>query len=241
MPEFSNYVESMTPADGTTGTILIPVSRNGDPESMTPAQVVAAGGGGGGGAVDSVNGQTGVVVLDAGDVGADPAGSAAAAQAASQPADSDLTAIAALSPANDDVLQRKAGAWTNRTIAQLLTDLAIPRVLVVACSDEVTPITAATNKIKFRMPYAMTLTAVRASLSTAQTSGSIFTVDINEGGTTILSTKLTIDNTETTSTTAATPPVISDSALADNAEISIDVDQVGDNTAKGLKVYLIGV
>lgn len=35
----------------------------------------------GGGAVDSVNGQTGVVVLDAGDVGADPAGSASTAQA----------------------------------------------------------------------------------------------------------------------------------------------------------------
>lgn len=34
--------------------------------------------GSGGGAVDSVNGQTGVVVLDAGDVGADPAGTAAA-------------------------------------------------------------------------------------------------------------------------------------------------------------------
>ena len=37
----------------------------------------SGGGGGGGGAVDSVNGQTGVVVLDAGDVGADPAGTAA--------------------------------------------------------------------------------------------------------------------------------------------------------------------
>ena len=34
-------------------------------------------GGGGGGAVDSVNGATGVVVLDAGDVGADPAGTTA--------------------------------------------------------------------------------------------------------------------------------------------------------------------
>jgi hypothetical protein len=37
------------------------------------------------GAVDSVNGQTGAVSLDAADVGADPAGSAAAAQAASDP------------------------------------------------------------------------------------------------------------------------------------------------------------
>jgi len=39
--------------------------------------------------------------------------------------DSDLTTIAGLSPTNDDVLQRKAGAWTNRTIAQLLTDLGL--------------------------------------------------------------------------------------------------------------------
>ena len=95
-------------------------------------------------------------------------------------------------------------------------------------------------KVTFRMPYAMTLTAVRASLSTAQASGSIFTVDINEGGTTILSTKLTIDNTEKTSTTAATAAVISDSALADDAEITIDIDQIGNGSAKGLKVTLIG-
>lgn len=45
-----------------------------------------------------------------------------------QPADSDLTAIAALAPANDDIIQRKAGAWTNRTTAQLLTDLNLGAV-----------------------------------------------------------------------------------------------------------------
>ena len=38
--------------------------------------------------------------------------------------DSDLAAIAALAPSNDDVVQRKAGVWTNRTLAQLITDLA---------------------------------------------------------------------------------------------------------------------
>jgi len=52
----------------------------------------------------------------------DAAGAAAAAQAASQPLDSDLTAIAGLTPSNDDVIQRKAGAWTNRSLAQLLSD-----------------------------------------------------------------------------------------------------------------------
>jgi hypothetical protein len=117
---------------------------------------------------------------------------------------------------------------------------ATPFELVVAASDEGTALTTGTAKITFRMPRAVTLTAVRASLTTAQASGSIFTVDINENGTSILSTKLTIDNTEKTSTTAATPPVISDTALADDAEITIDIDQIGNGTAKGLKVMLIG-
>jgi hypothetical protein len=40
-----------------------------------------------------------------------------------QPLDADLTAIAALSPTNDDIIQRKTGAWTNRTMAQLAADL----------------------------------------------------------------------------------------------------------------------
>lgn len=115
------------------------------------------------------------------------------------------------------------------------------KVIQIAVSDETTALTTGAPKVTFRMPYSMTLSAVRASLSTAQSSGSTFTVDINETGSgSILSTKLTIDNTEKTSTTAATPPVISDASLADDAEITIDIDQVGDGTAKGLKVTLIG-
>lgn len=114
------------------------------------------------------------------------------------------------------------------------------KTFIVACSDETTALTTGTAKITFRMPHAMTLTAVRASLTTAQASGSIFTVDINEAGTTILSTKITIDNTEKTSTTAATPPVISDANLADDAEITIDIDQIGTSGAAGLKVTFIG-
>ncbi len=121
-----------------------------------------------------------------------------------------------------------------------LSWISLPCEVQLACSDETTALTTGTAKITFRMPYAMTVTGVRASLTTAQTSGSIFTVDINEGGTTILSTKLTIDNTEKTSTTAATPAVISDTALADDSEITIDIDQIGDGTAKGLKVTIIG-
>lgn len=69
--------------------------------SIVDGSLVATGGGGGG-AVSAVFGRTGNVVAQSSDytaaqVGADPSGSAAAAQAASQPLDSDLTAIAALS------------------------------------------------------------------------------------------------------------------------------------------------
>ena len=112
--------------------------------------------------------------------------------------------------------------------------------LMAACSDETSAITAGTAKVTFRTPCSFTLTGVRASLTTAQASGSIFTVDINEGGTSVLSTKITIDNTEKTSTTAATAPVISDSAIANDAEITVDVDQIGNGTAAGLKIILIG-
>lgn len=42
-----------------------------------------------------------------------------------QPIDSDLTTISGLTPSNDDFLQRKAGAWANRTIAQVQSDLGI--------------------------------------------------------------------------------------------------------------------
>jgi hypothetical protein len=43
---------------------------------------------------------------------------------AKQLLDADLTAIAALSPTNDDIIQRKSGAWANRTVAQLRADLS---------------------------------------------------------------------------------------------------------------------
>ena len=111
-------------------------------------------------------------------------------------------------------------------------------IYVISCSDETTALTTGTGKVTFRMPSAGTLTAVKATLTTAPV-GSAFIVDINEAGTSVLSTKLSIDDGEKTSTTAATSAVISDSALADDAEITIDIDQVGSGTAgAGLKVYL---
>lgn len=129
---------------------------------------------------------------------------------------------------------REGGAWVD--FIQSTTES-----LLVAVSDETTDLTTGTAKLTFRMPYAFTITEVRASVTTAPT-GSALQVDINEGGVSILSTPITIDATEKTSTTAATPPVISDSSLADDAEITIDIDAIGSTVAgAGLKITLIGI
>ncbi|PHS02776.1 MAG: hypothetical protein COA78_20245 [Blastopirellula sp.] len=115
-----------------------------------------------------------------------------------------------------------------------------------AASDETTALTTGTGKVTFRIPYAFTVTGVYANVVTAPT-GAALVVDINEAGTTILSTKITIDVSEFSggSTgyqgTAATAAVISDAAIAANAAISVDVDTIGSTVAgAGLKVYLVG-
>lgn len=130
--------------------------------------------------------------------------------------------------------------WTTPLRVKQELNALMRDCIIIPVTSNSGAVSTGTGKVNFRMPFAMTVTAVRASLTTAQSTGSIMTIDINDSGTTILSTKLTIDNTEKTSTTAATAAVISDTTLADDAEITIDVDQIGDGTGAGLKVTLIG-
>lgn len=109
----------------------------------------------------------------------------------------------------------------------------------VAASDETTAITTGTAKVTFRMPYAFTLTNIRGSLNTVSSSGSPI-IDVNEAGTTLMTTnKVLIDVSEKTSVTAVTAVTLTDTSLADDAEMSIDVDTAGTG-AKGLKICLIG-
>lgn len=109
-----------------------------------------------------------------------------------------------------------------------------------ACSDETTPLAVANKVLSFHMPFAFEISEVRAGLTTAQATGSIFTIDIKYNGTSIFSTLLTIDNTEKTNENAATPYILNGSSIPDWAEITVDVTQIGDGTATGLKVWLIG-
>jgi hypothetical protein len=113
----------------------------------------------------------------------------------------------------------------------------ISTVMFVAVSDETTAITAGTAKITFRSPFPLTVTNVRASLSTASTSGNV-SLTIKENGASILNGRVWIDVNEKTSTTSGTIPSINDGVIADDAEITIDIDDAGSG-AKGLKVALI--
>jgi hypothetical protein len=159
--------------------------------------------------------------------------------------------------ANDMIISSGVNTFVKKTQAEAKTILGIDQSIsasektlygtdsiCIACSDEATALTAGTAKVTFRMPFAMTLNAgnagVRINVNTAPV-GATLIVDINEGVTSILSTKCSIDAAALTSITAASQVVISDVNLAADAQITIDIDQVGSSTAgKGLKVYLIG-
>ena len=111
---------------------------------------------------------------------------------------------------------------------------------VVACSDETTDLETGDDKAQIRLPFQFELTSISANVNTAPT-GSTISIQVQEDGSDILSTPITIDASETTSETAAVPPVISDSTLASNSIISFDLDQIGSSTAgTGLKINLIG-
>ena len=114
----------------------------------------------------------------------------------------------------------------------------IEQTLCFALSGEAGDLVAADGVFTVRAPFAFTLNDVRASVTTAPV-GSTIIIDINEGGTTVLSTKLTIDASEKTSTTAAAAAVISDASIADDAILDFDISQIGSSTAgEGVKVCL---
>lgn len=160
----------------------------------------------------------------------------------------DLSALEALSGTNTIYYRSASDTWTAVTIGSNMLfsggTLKAYEVWGGAISDETSVITTGTAKLSFSIPYAFTVVGVYATLNTVSSSGTP-TFDINEAGTTILSTKIVIDVSEYTGGssgyqgTAAAAAVISDTSIAANAQISIDIDTAGTG-AKGAKVFIIG-
>ncbi len=143
--------------------------------------------------------------------------------------------VGAISGGNADTV--RVGAGLRLSSGELRVDTM---AMIIACSDETTNLTTGTAKVTFRAPFAFTILGLRANVNTAPT-GSTIIVDINEEGNTIMTTnKLSIDASEKTSVTAATAAGITDSAIADDAEMTIDIDQIGSTAAGvGLKVTIL--
>ena len=138
----------------------------------------------------------------------------------------DIPMLSATGTASSSTYLRGDNSW--QPISSTPTE-----AFIISASDETTTLQAGTAKTTFRMPYAFTLTAVKVSLTTTSSSGNP-TIDINESGTSILSSPVAITAGQKTATAT-----VGDSSLANLAEITVDIDSAGNN-ATGLKVYLIG-
>jgi len=122
-----------------------------------------------------------------------------------------------------------APTWTSPTLS-----------FIVSLTSETGDATVADNLAIIRMPFAFEVTAVSAFCNTAPT-GSTLIFDVTEATATIFSTKISIDISEKTSTTAATAPVIDDGTLAADAIIGFNCDQIGSSTAgAGIKIIIKG-
>jgi hypothetical protein len=142
--------------------------------------------------------------------------------------------VGAISGGNADTV--RVGSGLQLSSGELRADTM---AMIIACSDEKTNLDTATAAVTFRAPFAFTVLGVRANVNTAPV-GAAIEVDINETGVSILSQRITIDASEKTSLEAGTAPVISDSTIANDAEVTIDIDQVGTTTkGKGLKVTIL--
>lgn len=108
----------------------------------------------------------------------------------------------------------------------------------VNLADKTSALATGESAQDFEVPYDMTLAEVQGHLSTAQTSGSIATFDVKVNTVSILSTKITIDNNERSSLTAATQPVISAPSLSRGDRVTFHVDQAGTG-GKGPSVKLL--
>jgi hypothetical protein len=89
----------------------------------------------------------------------------------------------------------------------------------------------------FECPFSGVIRNVYAFVDTAGVTGS-GTYDINIAGTTILSTKITVETTEKSSRNATTAPVLSTTAVTVGDIFTVDIDAIQTTPAKGLTVVI---
>lgn len=135
-------------------------------------------------------------------------------------------------------------AEINDTRTQVAWDLRETKYIIMQVEEGATDLATGDGKAYFTIPPSLdgfNLTEVHARVVVAGTTG---TTDIQIHNVTqaadMLSTKITIDSTELSSSTAATPPVINASTddVAENDLIRVDIDAVSTTEPKGLIIRL---
>lgn len=151
---------------------------------------------------------------------------------------SELTAASTPLAGTEQLEIESSGGTSGKVTAQDIANLASSAYdWIIALGDETTAITTGTAKVTVRAPRAMTLSKIKASLTTASSSGTP-TFDVKKNGTSVFSTTLTIDATEKTSETAATAAVLSTTAIAADDELTFDISTAGTGAA-GAKITLV--
>jgi len=115
----------------------------------------------------------------------------------------------------------------------VITDAIDEMKFIVPLGAVGVDLTVATSVTHIPVLDAITITRIEVDLLVAAT-GATATFDINlDDGTpaSILSTKLTLDTGERFSSTAATPPVISDATIPADSFLTFDVDVIGSTIA----------
>lgn len=113
-----------------------------------------------------------------------------------------------------------------------LNQPARAEVIEVAIGAQDADMEVASAALVTRARFSFTLVGIRASVKVAQT-GTYSQFDLDKNGSSVLSTKLTINASEKTSTTAATAVVINSASasFADDDEITLAIDQIGSTIA----------
>ncbi len=115
----------------------------------------------------------------------------------------------------------------------------MPVVVQFAISDTTSNISVGLKKFQFRMPFAMTISNVRASAQ-IQPSGANVIIGLRLSGGTIFSTNVSIPNGTTTSV-GGIAPVLTTTSIPDDGDIQADIVQTGTtNTGVGIVVAMLG-
>jgi len=167
-------------------------------------------------------------------------------------ADVDL-AVNAVSAVSADTAGMAVKDRFNHTIdtwyatKQELRDFIFPpgvEALGYAMSDAATDITAGVKVPCAAVPYAFTITSIRAQLGRSAIGVLRLTIDIKKNGSSIFSTLLTFDNSETTSEGASIPYVMTSDSInlttSDVLELSVAMAGGVTQAAQNLTLFLIG-